>query len=162
MLSENRLREKTDSFHRVATEQWRETGTASTTLVYLPEHDEPTLQVLAGSQPPTAGHLARRARTIGAHALILTGEGWAAPLPTMKALGLPADDRPRPSEQPERYSVIVTVAVRADGLTLLRETRLATSVFDRTLTPGTLADSGPHEHSLAALLREALTLAHRH
>jgi hypothetical protein len=162
MLSEHRLRENADSFHRVATEQWRETGTTSTTLVYLPEHDEPTLQVLTGSQPPTAGHLAHRARTMSAHALILTGEGWAAPLPTTKALDLPADDRPRPSEQPERYPVIVTVAVRADGLTLLRESRLSTSVFGRTLTPDTLADPGPREHGLAALLREALTLAHRH
>jgi hypothetical protein len=162
MLSEHRLREQAETFHHVATEQWRETGTSTTTLVYLPEDGEPTLQVLAGSQPPTAAHLARTARKLHAHALILTGEGWAAPLPNAKVFDLPPDDRPRPSEQPERYPVIVTAAVRHDGHTLLRQTRIHDGAFGRTLTPATLTDAGPREHGLAALLREALTLAHRH
>jgi hypothetical protein len=57
--------------------------------------------------------------------------------------------------------VIVTIAVRADGLTALRETRISTGAFGRTLTPGNLTDPGPREHGLAALLREALSLARR-
>ena len=160
MLSEVRLGESADTFHRLATEQWRETGQSATTLAYLPDDGEPTLQVLLGAAPPTARHLARTARELTAHALILTGEAWAAALPNAKVFDLPPDDRPRPSELPERYPVIVTVAVRTDGLTVLRETRINTGAFGRTLTPGHLTDPGPREHGLAALLREALTLAH--
>ena len=161
MLSEQRLAETADTFHHVASQQWLESGEASTTLIHLPEHGEPTVQVLLGSAPPTANDLARTARKLSAQALILTGEGWAAALPTPEALDLPPADRPRPSEQPDRYPVIVTVAVRADGLTVLRETRLTTSAFGRTLTPGTATDPGPSQHGLATLLRQALTLALR-
>jgi hypothetical protein len=161
MLSEQRLIESADTFHRVATEQWRETAATSTTLAYLPEHGEPTLQILLGGQLPTASHLARRARELGTQALILTGEAWAAPLATANMLALPAADRPRPSEQAERYSVIVTVAVRADGHTVLLESRIADGAFGRTVTPGHLKDPGPREHGVASHLREALARAQR-
>jgi hypothetical protein len=161
MLSEHRLGENADTFHHLATEQWRETGQTTTTLAYLPDDNEPTLQVLLGAAPPAARHLARTARELNAHALILTGEAWAAQLPNAKVFDLPPDDRTRPSQLPERYPVIVTVAVRTDGHTVLRETRISTGAFGRTLTPGRLIDPGPREHGLAALLREALTLAHR-
>jgi hypothetical protein len=160
-LSEKRLDEAADQFHTVGQTQWRETGDVTITLVYLPENGEPTVQVLLGDQPPTAKQIARTARELKTQALILTGEGWAAPLPNAKALDLPPLDRPRPSEQSERYPVIVTIAVRADGLTVLRETRISTGAFGRTLTPGNLSDPGPRKHGLAALLREALTLAYR-
>lgn len=161
MLSEQRLDENADAFHHIATEQWRETGASSTTLVYLPEHGQPTLQILLDGHLPTASHLARRARELGAQALILTGEAWAAPLASANMLDLPPADRPRPSEQAERYPVIVTVAVRADGRTVLRESRISDGAFGRTITPGHLKDPGPREHGVATHLREALTRAHR-
>jgi hypothetical protein len=115
MLSEQRLGENADTLHHVATEQWRETGQTTTTLAYLPEDGEPTLQVLFGAAPPTARHLARTARDLDAQALILTGEDWAAVLPNAKVFDLPSADRPRPSELSERYAAIVTLAVRTDG-----------------------------------------------
>ena len=161
MLPDTALAAQTDLFHTIAQTQWRAIGRADTTLIYLPEHGDPTIQVLLGQAPPAPAAAARTARELHAAALILTGEAWGVHLPTEKAAHLPAADRPRPSESPDRYEAIFTAAVRGDGLTLLRETRITTGAFGRTLTPSELTDPGQHSDGLAAYLRNVLALAHR-
>lgn len=162
MLDSAALTAHADTFHTVAQTQWRQTAHADSTLVYLPEHGQPTLQVLIGGTPPATNDAARTAREVGAVALILTAEAWGVFLPTEKAARLPTADRPRPSENPERYEAILTTAVRADGLTVLRETRITTGAFGRTLAPSQLTDPGQNPDGLAAWMHEVLTLAAHH
>jgi hypothetical protein len=162
MLSAASLTAQADTFHTVAQTQWRQAARADSTLVYLPEHGQPTLQLLVCGAPPATADAARTARELGAVALVLTGEAWGMVMPTEKAGRLPSADRPRPSESPERYEAILTTAVGADGLTVLRETRITTGAFGRTLTPSQLSDPGQNPDGLASWMHEVLTLAARH
>ena len=162
MLDAAALTARSDLFHTVAQTQWRQVAHADSTLVYVPEHGQPTLQVLLGGTPPATNDAARTARELGAVALILTAEAWGMFMPTEKAARLPTADRPRPAESPDRYEAIVTTAVRADGLTVLRETRITTGAFGRTLAPSQLSDPGQNPDGLAAWMHEVLTLSARH
>lgn len=96
MLDAAALTTHADTFHTVAQTQWRQVDRADSTLVYLPEHGQPTIQVLIGGTPPATNDAARTARELGAVALILTAEAWGMFLPTEKAARLPTADRPRP------------------------------------------------------------------
>lgn len=137
MLQESRLTAEADFFHNLALRYWRDEGRIETTLVYLPEQGEPAVQVLVDDTPPAPQHLASRARAVRAAALIVTGEAWVGGLVTEAAARLPAEDRAHPAEMPGAYEAIITTAVRADGLTVFRVTRIIDGAFGRVLAPQT-------------------------
>lgn len=161
MLHESRLTAEAEFFHNLGQRYWRAEGRTETTLIYLPEHGEPSVQVLFEDAPPAPERLASRARAVRAAALIVTGEAWVGGVVTENAARLPAEDRAHPAEMPGAYEAIITTAVRADGLAVFRITRIIDGAFGRLLAPQTYTDPGQNPDGMTAWMRAILTAATR-
>jgi len=161
MIHESRLRVEAEFFHDLGQRYWRAQGRTETTLVYLPEHGEPTVEVLFDGVPTAPERLASRARAVQAAALIVTGEAWVGGVVTENAARLPAEDRAHPAEMPGAYEAIITAAVRADGLAVFRVTRIIDGAFGRLLAPETYTDPGQNPDGMTAWMHAILTAAAR-
>ncbi|WP_034261799.1 hypothetical protein [Actinospica robiniae] len=159
MLHETRLTAEAEFFHDLSQRRWRAEGRTETTLIYLPEHGEAAVEVLFDGTPMAPERLASRARAVRAAALIVTGEAWVGGVVTEAAARLPAQDRPHPAEMPGAYEAIITTAVRADGLSVFRLTRIIDGAFGRLLAPQTHTDPGQNCDGMSAWMHAILTAA---